>query len=116
MEYEILGLVLLLLAWVAWAILTERRQRRLEEYGRLPPGPRWWQLVTNIFQSGFAPHVSFAKLANKYGPIMTLWLGSMTTVVISSNEMAREMFKNHDIVLAGNLHVSRLYVDVILGI
>ncbi|XP_004246575.1 iridoid oxidase-like [Solanum lycopersicum] len=101
MEYEILGLLLLLLAWAAWAILTERRQRRLEEYGRLPPGPRWWQLLANIFQSGFAPHVSFAKLANKHGPMMTLWLGSMTTIVISSNEVAREMFKNHDIVLAG---------------
>ncbi|PHT71675.1 hypothetical protein T459_22460 [Capsicum annuum] len=102
MEYEILGLVILLLAWVAWAMVTERRQRRLEEKGQLmPPGPRWWQLVTSIFQSGFAPHVSFAKLANKYGPIMTLWLGSMSTVVISSNDVAREMFKNHDIVLAG---------------
>lgn len=105
MEYEILGLVILLLAWVAWAMVTERRQRRLEEKGQLmPPGPRWWQLVTSIFQSGFAPHVSFAKLANKYGPIMTLWLGSMSTVVISSNDVAREMFKNHDIVLAGRIH------------
>ncbi|XP_009626046.1 iridoid oxidase-like [Nicotiana tabacum] len=101
MECEILGLILLLLVWIAWAMVTERRQRRLEELGQLPPGPRWWQLVTNIFQSGFAPHVSFAKLATKYGPIMTLWLGSMSTVVISSNDVAREMFKNHDMVLAG---------------
>ncbi|KAF2289796.1 hypothetical protein GH714_038663 [Hevea brasiliensis] len=32
---------------------------------------------------------------------MTLWLGSMCTVVISSDEVARQMFKNHDVVLAG---------------
>ncbi|CAN4117196.1 unnamed protein product [Withania somnifera] len=109
MEYEILGLVLILLVRIAWYIVIERRQRRLEEYERLPPGPRWWQLVTNIFQSSFASHVSFAKWANKYGPIMTPWLGSMTTVVISSNEVAQEMFKNHDMVL------STTFLDILLG-
>ncbi|GMY25108.1 iridoid oxidase [Fagus crenata] len=58
-------------------------------------------VVGNIFQLGWAPHKSFAELGRKHGPIMTLWLGSMSTVVISSNEVAREMFKNHDVVLAG---------------
>ncbi|KAA8516652.1 hypothetical protein F0562_016842 [Nyssa sinensis] len=101
MESEIIGLVVALLLWVAWAMITERRQRRLEELGRLPPGPRWWPVVGNIFQLGWSPHESFAKLAHKHGPIMTLWLGSMSTVVISSNEVARDMFKNHDVVLAG---------------
>ncbi|KAK8273244.1 hypothetical protein V6Z11_D11G394300 [Gossypium hirsutum] len=102
MEYEILGLSIALLLWVVWAITTERCHRRLEELGQLPPGPTWWPVVGNIFQLGLAPpHVSFAKLACRHGPIMTLWLGSMSTVVISSNEVAREMFKNHDVVLAG---------------
>ncbi|XP_059643340.1 iridoid oxidase [Cornus florida] len=102
MEYcELMVLVLALLLWVAWAMVTERQQRRLEELGRLPPGPRWWPVVGNIFQLGWSPHESFAKLAHKHGPIMTLWLGSMSTVVISSNEVARDMFKNHDVVLAG---------------
>ncbi|KAK8688906.1 hypothetical protein V6N13_087640 [Hibiscus sabdariffa] len=102
MEYEILGLSIALLLWVAWAVRMEWRHRRLEELGRLPPGPTWWPVVGNIFQLGLAPpHVSFANLARLHGPIMTLWLGSMSTVVISSNEVAREMFKNHDLVLAG---------------
>ncbi|XVE76045.1 hypothetical protein DITRI_Ditri12bG0141500 [Diplodiscus trichospermus] len=102
MEYEILGLSIALLLWVAWAMTTERRHRLLEEIGQLPPGPRWWPMVGNIFHIGLAPpHVSFAKLARQHGPLMTLWLGSMSTVVISSNEVAREMFKNHDVVLAG---------------
>ncbi|KAK2993710.1 hypothetical protein RJ640_016825 [Escallonia rubra] len=89
---------------VAWAMLTMRRQRRLrQEQGLLPPGPRRWPVVGNMFQlgGGSATHESFAQLAQKHGPIMTLHLGSMTTVVISSNEEAREMFKNHDVVLAG---------------
>lgn len=101
MDYEVLGLLIAILLWVAWALVTERRHRQLEELGRLPPGPRWWPVVGNIFQLGWSPHESFAKLAQSHGPIMTLWLGSMSTVVISSNEVAREMFKNHDVVLAG---------------
>ncbi|KAH6833480.1 cytochrome P450 [Perilla frutescens var. hirtella] len=104
MDYEIAGIVLGLLLWVAWAVATERRHRRLEELGRLPPGPRAWPVVGNMFQlagSASAPHQSFAKLAEKHGAVMTLRLGSMTTVVISSNEAARVMFKNHDAVLAG---------------
>ncbi|XP_062115154.1 iridoid oxidase [Humulus lupulus] len=103
MYYEVLGLLFALLLWVVWAlIITERRRhRQLEKLGRLPPGPRKWPVVGNIFQLGWAPHESFAKLAQTYGPIMILWLGSMSTVVISSQETAREMFKNHDVVLAG---------------
>ncbi|OMO79359.1 Cytochrome P450 [Corchorus capsularis] len=83
-------------------MLLQRWHRRLEERGKLPPGPRWWPVVGNIFQLCWAPpHVLFSKLARVHGPIMTLWLGSMSTVVIQSNEVAREMFKNHDMVLAG---------------
>lgn len=94
-------MIIAILVWVAWAIMAERRHCQFEELGPLPPGPRWWPVVGNIFQLGWAPHESFTKLARKHGPIMTLWLGSMSTVVISSNEVARDMFKNHDVVLAG---------------
>lgn len=104
MDYEIAGIVFALLMWAAWAVVTERRQRRMEELGQLPPGPRPWPVVGNMFQlvgSATAPHQLFAELAKQHGPIMTLHLGSMTTVVISSSEAARVMFKNHDAVLAG---------------
>ncbi|XP_075507760.1 cytochrome P450 76A1-like [Primulina tabacum] len=104
MDYEIAGLVLALLLWVAWAVVTERRHRRLEELGRMPPGPQPLPVVGNIFQlarAARAPHKHFAELADRYGDVMTLYLGSMRTVVISSSEAARVMFKNHDAVLAG---------------
>lgn len=101
---EVLSVIVVLMMMVlALIMLPERKQsrprRRLEG---LPPGPRWWPVVGNVFQLGWArPQESFAKLACKHGPIMTLWLGSMATVVISSHDVAREMFKNHDAVLAG---------------
>lgn len=101
MEYGVVGLILAILVWAGWAMVLERRHRRLEEVGQLPPGPRCWPVVGNIFQLGWSPHESFARLALKHGPIMTLWLGSMCTVVISSSEAARDMFRNHDVVLAG---------------
>ncbi|KAL3533874.1 hypothetical protein ACH5RR_007395 [Cinchona calisaya] len=99
---ETVLLVLAILLFVALGILAGQKHTcKLEELGRLPPGPRRWPVVGNMFQLGWSAHESFAKLANKHGPIMTLWLGSMCTVVLSSNDMAREMFKNHDVVLAG---------------
>ncbi|KAF6146789.1 hypothetical protein GIB67_007503 [Kingdonia uniflora] len=102
MEIELWGLFLVLVAWCAWAMVTERRYRRWEELGQLPPGPKAWPIVGNIFQLSWAPpHVAFKQLAEKHGPIMTIQLGAMTTVVVSTNDAAREMFKNHDVVLAG---------------
>ncbi|KAK3017512.1 hypothetical protein RJ639_006117 [Escallonia herrerae] len=102
MDMQLLGLILALLLWFAWAAVRLCQRLRMEELGQLPPGPRWWPVVGNIFQLGWSsPHESFAKLAQKHGPVMTLWLGSMCTVVISSNEAAHDMFKNHDVVLAG---------------
>lgn len=110
MEFiEILSVILLMMVLPALTMFSvvrimmggrKQSPRRLQG---LPPGPRWWPVVGNIFQLGWAapPHESLAKLANKHGPIMTLWLGSMATVVISSHDVAREMFKNHDAVLAG---------------
>ncbi|XP_020210443.1 cytochrome P450 76A1 [Cajanus cajan] len=98
MEYEVVGLwVLAMLVWMGWAMVMERRQH----HGLLPPGPRCWPVVGNIFQLGWSPHESFTKLAHRHGPIMTLWLGSMCTVVVSSSHVARDMFKKHDVVLAG---------------
>lgn len=88
-------LAIALLLWVIWAMTTKSR------LGRLPPGPRPLPIVGNLFQLDRKPQLAFARLASKYGSIMTLWLGSMSTVVISSDEAAREMYKNHDAVLAG---------------
>lgn len=97
-ENEYLGLIMasIALIWLTLVTLTDHRRSR-----SLPPGPFRFPVVGNIFQLGWPPHVAFAKLARKHGPIMTLWLGSMSTVVISSSEVARDMFKNHDAALAG---------------
>ncbi|XP_022144632.1 cytochrome P450 76A2 [Momordica charantia] len=98
MEIEIAGFILVSFLWALW---VWRRRGAAEETGQLPPGPPRWPVVGNLPQLGWSAHESFTKLAAKYGPIMSLHLGSMSTVVISSSEAAREMFKNHDAPLAG---------------
>ncbi|KAL9234405.1 hypothetical protein vseg_009281 [Gypsophila vaccaria] len=67
----------------------------------LPPGPKTWPVIGNIHQLGDKPHQSVAELSKKYGPIMSLKLGTMTTIVISSPDVAKQMFTNHDLAFSG---------------
>ena len=42
------------------------------------------------------PHITSGKMANKYGPIFTIWLGVHRTLVVSSWEIAKECFTTND--------------------
>lgn len=79
---------------LAAAVRSQRRSNAL------PPG---WPIIGNIFQIGKAPHRSLANLSRIYGSVMSLRFGSLTTVIISSPEAAREVLKTHDQVLSGRI-------------
>lgn len=66
----------------------------------LPPGPRPLPLVGNLHLLGDQPHRSLAALAKTYGPLVSLRLGAVTTVVVTSPEVAREFLQTHDAVFA----------------
>ncbi|XP_057549121.1 cytochrome P450 76AD1-like [Amaranthus tricolor] len=66
-----------------------------------PPGPKPWPIIGNIHLLGTKPHRSITKLSKIYGPIMSLKLGRITTIVISSPEIAKEMFLKHDLEFSG---------------
>ncbi|KAF5185468.1 Cytochrome p450 [Thalictrum thalictroides] len=68
---------------------------------QLPPGPRGWPLVGNLFDLGKFPHLTLFKLGNIYGPVLWLRFGVVNTVVIQSTKAAMEMFKNHDLTYSG---------------
>ncbi|MED6122653.1 hypothetical protein PIB30_041832 [Stylosanthes scabra] len=57
-----------------------------------------WPLIGHLHLLGGAqpPHVTLAKMAEKYGPIFTIRLGVHKTLVVSSKEMARECFTIND--------------------
>ncbi|KAI3505782.1 hypothetical protein L1887_28028 [Cichorium endivia] len=49
---------------------------------------------------GTLPHRGLANLAKKYGSLMHLQLGELSTVVVSSPKLAQEVFTNHDLTFA----------------
>lgn len=56
------------------------------------------------------PHCVLQHLSSQYGPLlMFLQLGSRPTLVVSSAEMAMEVFKTHDLIFSGRpaLHVAK---------
>ncbi|KAK2656918.1 hypothetical protein Ddye_009970 [Dipteronia dyeriana] len=62
----------------------------------LPPGPCPFPVIGNILKLGNKPHQALTDLSKTYGPIMTLKLGSITTIVISSPHVAKEALQTHD--------------------
>ncbi|XP_076886455.1 cytochrome P450 76T24-like [Bidens hawaiensis] len=72
---------------------------------RLPPGPYPLPLIGNLLYLGNNPYHSLAKLSKRYGPLMSLKLGTITTIVVSSPDIAKEFFLTHDHSFSGRVTI-----------
>ncbi|CAI5528005.1 unnamed protein product [Closterium sp. Naga37s-1] len=89
------SLIVAILAAVALVVSTSLLSF-LRRRSPLPPGPSPWPILGNLPQLGLLPHRALAKLADRYGPIMTVWFGSTPTLIVSSPEVACEVMKTND--------------------
>ncbi|KAJ9147811.1 hypothetical protein P3X46_029930 [Hevea brasiliensis] len=98
MEY-LLGSVLSLLFTLAFVqtLIFILKGSKIRSPGKLPPGPAPLPILGNLFELGDQPHKSLAKLAKIHGPLMSLRLGRVTTVVISSATLAKEVLQTLDL-------------------
>ncbi|XP_059655126.1 cytochrome P450 736A117-like [Cornus florida] len=66
----------------------------------LPPSPSKLPIIGNLHQLGLFPHRSLQSLAQKYGSLMLLHLGSKPVLIASSAEAASEILKTNDLVFS----------------
>jgi coumaroylquinate(coumaroylshikimate) 3'-monooxygenase len=61
---------------------------------KLPPGPRGWPIVGNLYDIRPLPHHALAKMASEYGPIMTIWMGQQRTIVLSNPGILKDTLRD----------------------
>lgn len=84
----------LLISFLVMSLLMSKSKTKKN----LPPSPPKLPFIGHMHKLGVYPHHSLHKLAQQYGPLMFLKLGSVNTLVVSSAEAASEIMKTHDLV------------------
>ncbi|EEF50637.1 cytochrome P450 CYP736A12 [Ricinus communis] len=85
-----LAILIVLLASIVSFLYISKHDRKL------PPGPRGFPIVGNLHKLGDLPHQALHHLAKKYGPIMSMRLGLVPTIIISSPQAAELFLKTYD--------------------
>ncbi|XP_062257617.1 cytochrome P450 1B1 [Platichthys flesus] len=82
----LLALVTLLFTLHLWRWLGQRSVPG-------PPGPLAWPLIGNAAQLGKLPHLYLTRMAQKYGNVFQIKLGSRTVVVLNGESIKQALVK-----------------------
>ncbi|CAI0465436.1 unnamed protein product [Linum tenue] len=65
---------------------------------QLPEAGRSWPVIGHLLSLAGTqlPHLKFAELAAKYGPIFIVRIGLYPTLVVTTSELAKELYTTHD--------------------
>ncbi|GLT40416.1 hypothetical protein SLA2020_145530 [Shorea laevis] len=108
MDFFVSCLLCLLFVWILVKLLGSVTNGSRARSGKLPPGPRRIPILGNLLDLGDKPHKSLAELAKIHGPIMSVKLGNLITVVASSATTAREVLQKNDNILS-----NRFIIDAV---
>ncbi|KAI3673565.1 hypothetical protein L6452_39688 [Arctium lappa] len=80
--------------------LLKSRSSSSKPHKNLPPSPPRLPLIGNMHQLGSSPHRALHAMAQNYGQLMLLHLGTVQVLVASSADVAREIMKTHDLIFS----------------
>ncbi|KAK8969313.1 Cytochrome P450 71B36 [Platanthera guangdongensis] len=100
-------LILIILAFLILRIFSDFHRRRGAN-PNLPPGPSPLPIIGNLHNLRGLPHLAFHRLSEKYGPIISLKLGQVPSIVVSGADMALEIMKTQDSVFCSRSQLSAL--------
>lgn len=80
------NVLLALLACLTVLFCRRSAQRRI-------PGPFPWPIIGNAAQLGKSPHFYFSRMAQKYGDVFQIKLGSRTVVVLNGDAIKEALVK-----------------------
>ncbi|KAK6150494.1 hypothetical protein DH2020_015426 [Rehmannia glutinosa] len=97
---------LIIFLWFLQKLLSLKKKKKL------PPGPIGLPIIGHLHKLGKNPHQDLHHLAQKHGPIMSLRLGFVPTIVVSSPAGAELVLKTHDLVFASrSTHQASKYIS-----
>ncbi|KAL2940509.1 Cytochrome P450 71D10 [Bienertia sinuspersici] len=94
----LLVILALIITLTIYMIITKSMQKP-QPTSNLPKGPKKLPFIGNLHllsSKNTLPHRRLAELSTQHGRVMTLQLGQVPTIVVSSADMAREVMKTHD--------------------
>ncbi|KAF6158667.1 hypothetical protein GIB67_040181 [Kingdonia uniflora] len=90
-------LMLIFMSLIATLVIRTIFSITRKTKGCLPPSPMSLPIIGHLHHLGPIPHQALHKISTKYGPLIHLYFGSVSCVVASTAEIAKEFLKTHEI-------------------